>query len=384
MDNNLLKEPFLVAIDSFVLNDISRDYFHTDKNKQKIANDFINKFYMSGAIPIITWHHIEELLAHYDDTVVFKSIEFLRKLPLVIVISSESEYFLGSMLSIEREEISTILNSKESSIGFVLEETNKRIYKLCSGKEIIDPLLSVIDVLRERVLLKVNGSKEIASISRAKALKPHYEYKLSDIKNMKNYTYSQEATRAILDDMKYKLIKEIEQQGDKKIFSAEAVATDFISSIEIDSNIVDKPMIDVIRENSGLSKKEFEKIKSWEDLECIPIFQSRLETISNMLPNLDRDSILSIHEDDCPTWLLWKELYKIRTKAERASGSDINDALLAGLCLYSDLTIVDKRTHEYLTQIKRKNTILKDYIGRFEKLSGYTELLNYLPNNSIK
>ncbi|MCK5536603.1 MAG: hypothetical protein KAI79_07235 [Bacteroidales bacterium] len=379
-----MKEPFLVAIDSFVFNDISRDYFHEDKNKHKKANDFLNKFYMSGSIPIITWHHIEELLAHHDDEVVFKSIELLNQLPLVSVINLEIEYFLGSILSIEREEISNILSSKESNIGAVIEETSKKIYKLCSGKELIEPLLSVIDVLRERVLSKVNSSKEMSSISRAKALKPHYEYKLSDIKNMKNYTYSQEATRAILDDMKYKLIKEIGQQGDKKIFSAEAVATEFISSIKIDSNIVDKPMIDLICKNSGLSKKEFEKIKSWEDLECIPIFQSRLETISNMLPSLDRDSILSIPEDDCPTWLLWKELYKIRTKAERASGSDINDALLAGLCLYSDLTIVDKRTHEYLTQIKRKNTILKDYMGRFEKLSGYTELLTYLPNNSIK
>ncbi len=78
MDYPKHKKLFLVAIDSFVLNDIARDYFHTDKNKQKIANDFINKFYMSGAIPIITWHHIEELLAHHDGVVVSKSIKLIK------------------------------------------------------------------------------------------------------------------------------------------------------------------------------------------------------------------------------------------------------------------------------------------------------------------
>lgn len=88
---------------------------------------------------------------------------------------------------------------------------------------------------------------------------------------------------------------------------------------------------------------------------------------------------MNLKEDNCPTWLLWKELYKIRIKAQRASGSDINDGFLAGLCLYADLTIVDKRTHEYLTQIKRKSKILKEHINQFEKLSHYYQLLDYLP-----
>lgn len=369
-------------IDTFALNDMSRDYFHKDKVKRQKAYNFLNEFYSRGAMPIISWHHIEEMLSHKNDEISSRSIVFIHELPFVAVLKSEIEWFIGSIVDIDMEEIKTILVYENGiEIGFTIQETCRNIYKFCSGASIINPLMSNMGILREVVLSKTHKSKEMASISRAQSLKPHYKHKISDIKNMGNYTYSQAVTNAILNDMKSKLIKEIEEQGDKKISSASAeqVATDFISDIKIDDSIVDVPMVDMIRKNSGLSKDEFEKIKSWEDLECVPIFKSRLELISEKFPESQKDKIVNLKEECCPTWLLWKEIYKIRVKAERASGSDINDAFLAGLCLYSDLTIVDKRTHEYLTQIKRKDISISKYMQRFEKLSCYLDILDYLP-----
>ena len=375
-----LKDPFLVAIDSSILNNIARDYFHEEKYKNSIANDFLDKLYNCSAIPVITWHHIEEMLAHKNDKIAAMSIAFIKELPLLAIVKSDVKNFIGSILDIEVNEIRYILKMDAITIDTIIKNTKRNIYKFCSGSEIIDPLIPILfGTLRQEVLSKVNKSREIASISRAKTLKTHYKYKLSDIKNMKNYIYSDEVTHILLNQIKNDLNFEIKKKGDKKILSVDETTNNFISNIKIKNNYSNKPMIDVIQERSGLTKEEFNKIRSWEDLECVPIFRSRLKTIADILKDGNREEILKIEEKNCPTWLLWKELYKIRVNAERASGSDINDNLLVGLCLYADLTIVDKRTHEYLTQIKRKNNLIKKHIGNFEKLSNYVDLLSLLP-----
>ncbi len=370
-------------IDTFALNNMAKDYFHEEKIIKEKVNKFLNELYIRGAIPIITWHHIEEMLSHKNDEISAKSIAFIRALPFVAVLKSEIEWFIGSIVDIDKEEIQTIIMCEnEIEIGLIIQDTCRSIYKFCSGANIIDPLIQDMETIRQVVLSKVHKSKEIASISRATSLKAHYKHKFSDIKNMGNYTYSDEATNIIKDDMLSKLTQEINEHGDKRISSesAEKMAIDFISDIKIDDSIVDIPMVDMIRKNSGLSKDEFKKIKSWEDLECVPIFKARLKQIAEKFSEYDRNKIINLNEEQCPTWLLWKEIYKIRIKAERASGSDINDAFLAGLCLYSDLTIVDKRTHEYLTQIKRKDIAISKYIHRFEKVSCYLDILDYLPS----
>ena len=301
-----LKEPFLVMIDTFALNNMARDYFDEDEVKSQIAYNFLNELYSRGAIPIISWHHIEEMLSHKNDNVSSKSIAFIRSLPFVAVLKSDLEWFIGSIADIDKEEIQTIIMCEnEIEIGLIIQETCRKIYKFCTGASIMDPLIQDMGTIRQVILSKTHKSKEMASISRARSLKPHYKYKLSDIKNMGNYTYSKAATDAILNDMKGKLTKEIKEQGDKKISSDSAgkVATDFIDDIKVNDSIVDTPMVDMIRKNSGLSKDEFEKIKSWEDLECVPIFKSRLELLSKKFLESQKDKIINLKEEYCPTWL---------------------------------------------------------------------------------
>ncbi len=372
-------EPFLVAIDSFVLNDITKDYFHDDPTKNQKAEEFFNEFYMRGAVPVLTWHHIEEILAHKNDEISAKSIAFIRDLPhLALVINSHDPDFIGSILDIESIEIAKILQHESTDLAFIISSTKKEMYSFASGIDFIDSLSPILETLRQKVLSEINRHKEIASISRATTLKGNRQHKLSEVKNMKEYRYSKKETEAKLDDMKKKLIQELKSNGDKKMVDIEKIADEFISKIKLE-NISKIPMIDMIKENSEATDEEFENIKNWEDLECISIFRGRLKSISTFFSKSEQNRILNLKEKNCPTWLLWKELYKIRTKAQRASGSDINDGFLAGLCLYTDLTIVDKRTHEYLTQIKRKSNLLKEHIGRFEKLSHYSQLLDYLP-----
>lgn len=376
---NSQKETFLIALDSSVLNDISRDYFHKDQAKQQSAKNVINSLYNFGGILVITWHHLEEILAHKNDTIVSNSIKFIQNLPLVASLKSPNHmHFTGSILNIETEEINNLLDHNNDNLKSTIMKTKANIFHFCSGQELLEPFLDVQNILRNRILNKVNVKREIVSISRAQSLNAN-NMKLSDLKTGK--MNSPEKRALIVEYMKHNLINEIRERGDKKIKSAEVSATNFLSSI-FDNNDESFDSSSLLQklflEPNNITNEEFEKLKNWEEFKYLSIFKKRMITISENFPDTKRKSTLKLEEGNCPTWLLWKELYKIRVKAERVSGSDINDAFLAGLILYVDLTIVDKRTYEYLLQIKRKNTKLKSLMGKFEKLSHYSDILDDL------
>lgn len=377
---NFANNKSLIALDSSIINDIAKDYFHENDDKKQKAKNIINLFYESGGIFIITWHHLEELLAHKDDNIVNCAIKFILSLPIVASIKNDSEDFIGSIMNIEIKELSNIINNENDNLEVIIKKTKEDIFNFSSGKKFLEPFLLVQPFLRKIALHNANKKKEIVSISRAKSLRIGNP-KLSDLKTGK--INSPEQARFILKYMEKLLANEIKIKGDKKIESADILAKEFLSIISKDmEKFINSPSTsfeELFLKSQNITNKEFENLKNMEEYNLLIIFKKRIKGISKCFSIVNEKKILEIEEKSCPTWLLWKELYKCWIKAERVSGSDINDAFLSGLCMYVDLTIVDKRTYEYLSQIKRKNKTLKPLIGRFEKLSTYSDILNYLP-----
>lgn len=371
---------FLIALDSSIINNIARDYFHEDVDKEQKAKNIINLFYERGGVFVITWHHLEELLAHKNYDIVKRSIEFLQHLPIVASIKSNSENFLGSIMHIEIKELSNNINNENDNLEVIIKKTKEDLFNFSSGKKFLEQFLLIQPFLRERALLNANKKREIVSISRAKSLRIGNP-KLSDLKI--GEINSPEKAKFILEYMEKQLASEIKVKGDKKIESADISAKEFLSSISKNmAKFINSPspsFEELFLKKQNITNKEFENLKNMEEYDLLIIFKGRIKSISKNFSIENKKKVLEIEEKSCPTWLLWKELYKCRIKAERVSGSDINDAFLSGLCMYVDLTIVDKRTYEYLSQIKRKNEILKPLIGRFEKLSTYSNILDYLP-----
>jgi len=360
--------------------DISKDYFHKNKSHQQQATNVLESLYNKGAIPLLTWHHIEELLAHRNDKIVSNSIQLLQELPIVAsLICCSAPYHIGSIVDIETVEFNIILDNKNISLKSITEKTRNDIFDFCSGEDLLYPYIPQLETLRRAVFAKENRKKEIASISRAQSIKPQ-DPKLSTLR--KDKLRSLESASGILNKMQTKLEEEICQKGDKKINSPEKTANEFFKSVlksgesmYTSSGSTEKRFL----KEFGIKIEETKDFKTLDQILYLAIFKKRREVISRNFPDNKKNGIIGIKEKNCPTWLLWKELHKIRTKAERASGSDLNDGYLAGLVYYADLTIVDKRTNEFLTQIERKNKLLKSMINKYEKLSHYSQILNYLP-----
>ena len=75
-----------------------------------------------------------------------------------------------------------------------------------------------------------------------------------------------------------------------------------------------------------------------------------------------------------PSQIIQDTIREARKTATRASGSDIGDDYLACLAPYVDAIIVDKRTHEFITQGSRRNPYFREMAGFFAKTTTYKQL----------
>lgn len=66
----------------------------------------------------------------------------------------------------------------------------------------------------------------------------------------------------------------------------------------------------------------------------------------------------------------------VQRKAERVSGSDLGDGHIAMLTFYADAVEVDKRTREFLSQVRRADPTLGSLMCTFFSSSDYAEIPN--------
>ena len=81
---------------------------------------------------------------------------------------------------------------------------------------------------------------------------------------------------------------------------------------------------------------------------------------------------------EVPSELIQAEIRRVRSGAAQAEGGEFTDSYLACLSCYLDAIVVDKETHEYLTQCTRRNSSFGRMIGFFTKVSSYRDLANAL------
>ena len=78
--------------------------------------------------------------------------------------------------------------------------------------------------------------------------------------------------------------------------------------------------------------------------------------------------------EQLPSWTFRHQLSRAQNMANRVEGSNLIDVRLAGLALYADVVEVDKRTAEYLRQLKRRHSI-GDLLKVTFRCSNYTGVI---------
>lgn len=373
--------PRLIALDSSIIGNVARDFYHSKQQNQKKAMHFLDCLSSKNLIPLITWHYIEELLQHNDEAVVDNRMRFIKSLPMVAWFgSANSQGVVGSILDIQATELSWLIDNPSITLAVVIQKTKDKLLKFGSGQD----LVSVFNYdeetwkqIRENLAHRQERRREIASINHAK---------FSDTKTAKITKASEwqlrnheEATKA-LETLKTSLEKDLINRGDKKLSDHKSAAQEFIKDVYKDGiqlyhNKGD--VREVFLKIYGLTPEEVSDESTIEDIGYAAIFRQKLKILADVL-GVNDDSFKTIKEDWCPSWLIWRELDKVLKSANRASGSDIPDKYHSVLALYADILIVDKRFHEIFKQVIRKNASIKKIIAKVVKLSDYKNILEVI------
>jgi hypothetical protein len=174
------------------------------------------------------------------------------------------------------------------------------------------------------------------------------------------------------------LTDHVAKSGDKRLNQVRADALGFASETAERVQAIVKSGGDIaawICKEHGVPETLVSDDMSVSELGDLATEANQLRIIARRLnPKLHVD-LRTIPPGSLPTLTMNRELTAIQQKASRVSGSDLGDGHLAPLCLYADVTEVDKRTAEYVGQIKRNHSQLGSMIRPWVRSAEYPTLL---------
>jgi hypothetical protein len=316
----------LIALDSAHLGALAADWSSSDKSRRRRATSFLEALSGCGGVLVLSWHHIEELLLHDDETVVAKRVAFLRSLPMVASVTSlGNDDVPGGIVHITACEIIAALESPNSDAEAVRDSVAPHLLHLLTGRRAIAPFM--IDWIQLKPLLRERqarnrdivaiGLSDFAGIG---------ETKVSDW--LKGSLRSPEDIERQLGMLHHKLSGDITRRGDKRIAdpgassmgffedviqtAAEALregsspATQFLKSLNVD----------VAEVGSGMTVAELGELA---------VFRQRLKHFSQIL-DIPFDVLKKrVRESQLPSHLIQSALRRYRQDTAEWKGSELND-----------------------------------------------------------
>jgi len=160
--------PRFLALDSSHLIAAARDKHSAEKVRQRSANRFEESLLDSGCIPLLCWHHVEELLKHRDERVVADRVGFIHALPMVAWIRDYTgAEGLGSVVDILAAEAAAALESPLANVVGIRDRTAEGLITFGTGAQAIGPYVNTWRELQLELWQREERTREIVAISRS-------------------------------------------------------------------------------------------------------------------------------------------------------------------------------------------------------------------------
>lgn len=377
---NLVRSRFLL-LDTAQIGDWARDARFGSSHQKAAANDFTSALLDAGLVIVLTYHHIEELLAIDDLAVAAERVHHLQSLPMVAWMPSVHDRDLpGGITDIMAIEIATAYGSRQADLFAIRDTVKKQLFEIGTGERALGPFANWRD-FRPLFIAHAKKQREIVAIDRSRSIPDFRKLRLKDLAKYK--TRSGEQAQGQLTKMFLNLVEDIANRGDKRISQPKETAANFFS--EVLSQPIPLPptkvedLLNFTLRLAGLEKSDanfdltlgdlLEEIEFSRHLQLaaeqtgIPYLSLRARLSGKMLPYRVISSSLRIHEQD----LLERK------------GSAMTDNYLACLSTYADFAFVDKRTMENIKRARQHTPSLRTLLCGARKSTRYERLLATLP-----
>ena len=365
--------PRFVAIDSSVLASWAKDAFASDSKLRASARDVQSPLLDANWIPIVCLHHFMELARYPDLEVAGKRITFLKSFSQIAWLGrSYGSKILGSIVDLFEAEVGAILTCPDVDFTGMRRSVREKLvqYGAPSEIELLNDWAYLHPILRAMAIRE----QEIASIMHAKH-SAHDDTEIARLKKIR--PIGQTALNRPVPAKVEKLAKDLSDHGDSRLVDPYRTAQDFlkmVSSHLVDASKVEGTAYDVFVASLDVPQSDISDGTTLRQITQIARRRKLARVAVNQL-GMDFDQVWpKLRDTKIPSEIVQETIRKARKSAPRGSGSDIGDDYLACLAPYVDAIIVDKRTHEFMTQGARRDPYFRKMVGFFEKATSYRQL----------
>lgn len=325
-----------------------------------------------GRIPLLCWHHLEELLGGDDDAKARKRITFLMSLPLIAWIRlPKDEAGLGAVVHVRAAEAIAASEGRNDLIA-IRDRARELLLRTGTGSQAIGEEGWVWEAVRPMLRSRKSGSDMIAALGPLRT----FDESRTIGELSKGEINTAQAMRAQLGAIHAKALQEATQSTGGDTVRARAMADEFLERVLAmlpppGMSIRDLLISSLVHQ--GLDAAEVRDECVLADLSRLGVFRSQLRVIASETGR-SFEALKRVPMDILPSWVIAEALRQHGQVRTLRPGSDLHDSHLAVLAAYCDVLYVDKRTSEDFRQAVKKEPRLVGLIGEISKAGDFDGL----------
>lgn len=370
-----LAKPRIVALDTSTLGVVARDYFSQDAASHDKARRFVTELQEQCVFVAFAITHVSELIRHESDSVVGRRLAFLGLLPHIAWLRPYNRtWFPGSPFDLHVRELHAFAHTGAQTWAEIVEAVRPDLWETGCGHEMFVKDQGFWDLVRIAAQAHQEHEQYVSSVARV------------DHDNVKQLTLAEAATLAVrskeerrqhMPHMVSQMKMQLELHGDKRLKDSYAVAAQFtkrtferLDQMELSGQELANQIIDT----AGIPRELLTSKTTVGQIGELGVYAKHLKSFSSRVyPPIAAD-MKRVPVCTLPGYVLGRRLAAIQHKAARVSGSDLGDGHLAVMSLYADAVQVDKRTHQYLSQIRNNDPQFAKLMNHVFRTSDYSDI----------
>ena len=328
--------------------------------------------HVNSALPLLCYHHLEELIQHDDERVVQKRLAYLRDLPAVAWIEpADGHAGLGTIVDIMAAEARTAARDQAACADDVVCRTRPGLIRRGNGIEALRPYEDIWPMLADLARRKAQDNRAMIALTSAR-LSPLPRMRWSQLQG--SLLRSSTDTQRVIGKMHSALTDDIIEHGDRRIANPSAVAASFVDKVLAHATTLFPITPNSLQEDlfsQGIEHADMADDPWLPDLIDLIEFRGKLDLIQNELGIDCRLVRAKANMRRIPTTVIGQALRRYGQRRTRTSGSDLYDRYLTCLAPYADIVFVDKRTFE---DVRRTLHAEPSFAGLLQSV---TRVVNY-------
>ena len=366
-----LVRPKFVAFDTNQLGNWCRDRCASNADFRTRAKRFEEAIVDQGIIPLLTWHHLEELLAIENQETAASRVAFLNELSMVAwVAAADGRMALGGVVDILAGELAAALAINAPDARATRDHAARTMIQVGSGRDAMQPYVEIWRSLQPIFWQRARQTRAHVAIVDSTGFDIS-EKKVVDLLN--GGIRSGKNLVAHLRTMQASLAKEIADRGDKRICDPDMIANQFMREVVEIATPGAADTRELVLRGLALMDIELSDIApdtTMSEINALSVFRKQARVAARSA-GLNEADVRRVPMNTIPSWRISRALSVHKQDQAERKGSNLTDGHLATLAPYADITFVDKRTMETFRRVFAKSNEMTKLVRDVRRTTNY-------------